>query len=50
MAEKAYKTMRITGAGNIVLGVVMVVTGVAAGILTIISGVCLLRNKRELTF
>lgn len=50
MEEKAYKAMGTVGAGSIVLGVVMVVTGIAAGILTIIGGARLLKNKKELTF
>lgn len=48
--EKAYKTMQQTGAGNIALGIVILVTGVAAGILTIINGVRLLKNRNGITF
>lgn len=48
--EKAYKTMKGAGAGNIALGVIMIVAGVATGILAIINGARLLKNKNELIF
>ena len=50
MVEKAYRSMKTVGAGNIALGIIMAVVGVTAGILTIIGGARLLRNKKELTF
>ena len=49
MVEKAYRSMKTVGAGNIALGIIMAVVGVTAGILTIIGGARLLRNKQELT-
>ena len=36
--EKVYKTMGITGAASIVIGIVLIVVGVAAGVLSIIYG------------
>ena len=44
MVEKAYRSMKTVGAGNIALGIIMAVVGVTAGILTIIGGarLCLL--------
>ncbi|MCU6746406.1 MULTISPECIES: hypothetical protein [Lachnospiraceae] len=48
--EKAYRTMRSTGAGNIALGIIVMVTGIAAGILAIINGARLLRDKKKITF
>ena len=48
--EKIYKTMTTVGAGNIVLGVIMIVTGIAAGVITIVGGARLLKNKSGLTF
>lgn len=48
--EKAYKTMKGAGAGNIALGVIMIVAGVATGILAIINGARLLKNKNGLIF
>lgn len=50
MAEKIYKTMRLVGAANVALGIIIIVSGVATGILTIIGGSKLLKNKNELTF
>lgn len=50
MNERAYKTMYIAGAGNIAIGIVVAVIGVAAGVLAIISGVRLLKDKNGLTF
>lgn len=50
MNEKIYKTMTTVGAGNIVLGVIMIVTGIAAGVITIVGGARLLKNKSGLTF
>lgn len=50
MVEKAYQTMKKVGAGNIVLGIVTMVSGIAAGVLMIVGGSHLLKNKKELTF
>lgn len=48
--EKAYKTMQGAGAGNIVLGIIAIVTGVTAGIILIVNGARLLKNKNQITF
>lgn len=48
--EKVYKSMKHVGAGNIALGVVMMVVGVTVGIITIISGAKLLKDKADITF
>lgn len=48
--EKAYKSMKLIGATNIALGIVVLVTGVVTGVLSIIGGSRLLKNKHELTF
>ena len=50
MEEKIYKTMRGTGATNIIIGVVALVVGTATGILLIISGAKLLARKSNLIF
>lgn len=50
MEEKVYKTMRGTGAWNIVIGVVLLVIGVAAGVMLIVSGGKLLADKRKILF
>ncbi|WP_251388752.1 hypothetical protein [Mediterraneibacter agrestimuris] len=48
--EKAYKTMTSSGAANLAVGIVMVVAGVVAGVLTIINGARLLKNRREIIY
>ena len=50
MNEKVYKTMTRCGAGNIALGIIVLVSGVAAGILVLINGIKLLKRKYEITF
>ena len=48
--EKAYKTMTEAGTGNIVTGIIIIAIGLAAGILTLVQGGRLLRNRKNLTF
>lgn len=48
MNEKVYKTMTRTGAGNIALGIIILATGAASGVLMIICGVRLLKRKSEI--
>ena len=48
--ERAYLAMKNSGAGNIAIGIILIVVGVAAGVLSIVSGANLLRHKREITF
>ena len=50
MNEKAYKSMEFAGVTGIVAGVVVIVTAVTAGILMIVSGAKLLKDKKGLTF
>lgn len=50
MNEKAYRTMTLTGAANIVIGVVSIVAGAAVGVLALVSGAKLLKAKKGLTF
>lgn len=50
MNEKVYKTMKNVGGWNIALGVVLIVAGVAIGILQIIHGGKLLSSKKDITF
>ena len=45
--KKIYKTLNNTGAADIAIGIIVLVTGVASGILMIISGAKLLRRKRS---
>ncbi len=48
MNEKVYKTMARTGAGNVALGIVVLVSGIASGVMMIICGVRLLKRKSEI--
>lgn len=48
--ENVYKTMKNTGAANIAIGIVLIVIGLSAGIVTIITGANLLKKKSQLTF
>ena len=48
--KKAYRTMKNSGAGSIVIGIIILVTGVAAGVISIVNGASLLKNKNEITF
>ncbi len=48
--EKIYKTMRGAGACSIVIGIVVLVTGVVAGILSIVNGGILLKRKSDIIF
>lgn len=50
MGEKIYKTMNGSGALDIALGIVTLVTGVACGVLLIVSGAKLLSGKSKLLF
>ncbi len=48
--ERIYKTMRNTGAANIVIGIIMIAAGVSTGVIAIVTGANLLKKKSELTF
>lgn len=50
MQEKIYKVMGSTGAANIALGVCVLVTGIVSGILMIVNGSRLLKNKGKIVF
>ena len=46
MNEKIYKTMAVTGAGNIALGIIVLVSG----ILVIVNGAKILKRKSDIIF
>lgn len=48
--EKTYKTMANVGAGDLALGIIVLVTGIVTGILMIINGARLLKGKSDLMF
>ena len=49
MSEKSYKTMGSTGAGTLAIGICILVTGIVSGILLIVNGARLLKNRESLT-
>ena len=48
--EKTYKLMGRVGGGTLALGIIVLVTGVVTGILTIVNGARLLKEKSGLMF
>ncbi|MBS6642560.1 MAG: hypothetical protein KH366_03170 [Clostridiaceae bacterium] len=48
--EKVYKTMRNAGVCSIVVGIIILAAGIAAGTMSIISGAVLLKRKSNITF
>lgn len=50
MDEKAYKTMGSAGAANLAIGICVLIGGIAAGIVLIVDGARLLKNKSKLIF
>ena len=50
MSEKVYKTMKKVGAWNIAFGILLIVIGVTIGVLQIVHGGNLLKDKKELMF
>lgn len=50
MQEKSYKTLKSVGGGSIALGIVMIITGLVCGIITIINGGRLLSVKSDRLF
>ena len=46
--EKIYKTLGSTGAGNIAVGIVVLVTGIAVGVLTLVNGDRLLKRRKDI--
>ena len=50
MNEKIYKTMGLSGAAAITVGIVVTVIGIAAGVISIVSGCALLKRRKNMTF
>ena len=48
--ERVYTTMRNTGAANIAIGIILIVIGLSAGVVAIVTGANLLKRKSQLTF
>lgn len=49
-SEKTYKIMANVGAGDLALGIIVLLTGIVTGILMIVNGARLLKGKSELMF
>lgn len=50
MQEKSFKTMKKVGGFNIAIGVITLIAGVVCGVLTIVNGARLLKNKSDMLF
>ena len=48
--EKVYKSMKSVGSFNVVIGILMIVSGIALGVLVITRGAKLLKQKSEILF
>ena len=48
--EKIYLTMKHSGASSLILGILSICFGIAAGVLLIASGANLLKKKKYLSF
>ena len=46
--EKVYKVLKNAGGANITVGVLLIVIGITLGIINIVSGASLLRNRRNI--
>lgn len=50
MEENVYRTMKSVGIGNLVLGILMILVGIAAGVASIVNGAKLLSRRKDLMF
>lgn len=50
MEEKVYKAMGSAGAANLAIGICILAGGIASGIILIVSGARLLKNKSKIMF
>lgn len=48
--EKVYKTMKGAGVFNLVLGILLIVFGITFGVLNIVNGGKLLKNRSNILF
>ena len=50
MSEKIYKSMKAVGIWNIAIGITVLVVGILAGVMTIVTGAKLIRDKSDIMF
>lgn len=50
MGEKIYATMKSVGVANLVVGIIIIAAGIAAGVSIIVNGARLLSKKSDLLF
>lgn len=48
--EKLYGKLTFAGATNVIVGIITIVVGIGAGVLSIVCGVKLLKSKSKLLF
>lgn len=48
MDEKLYKAICFSGAANLIIGITILATGIASGVLLVISGAKLLKRKQKI--
>ncbi len=48
--ERVYKVLKRSGSRNIVTGILLIVAGIAFGVLNIVTGAKLLHNRRNILF
>ena len=50
MEERVYHTMKKAGITNLVIGILIIIFGIASGVSIIVNGAKLLHNKKDLMF
>lgn len=50
MGEKIYNTMKSVGICNIVMGIILIISGIITGTIVITKGAKLMKDKSELIF
>lgn len=50
MTEKTHKSMGFTGTVNLIAGIISIVTGIAIGVMLIISGSKILSERKNILF
>lgn len=48
--EKLYRAVSRGGAGSLAMGIIVLVVGIATGVLMIVNGASLLKQKNQITF